>query len=328
MESKSDPELVKECKDFLAIQKQFEGFSPREELKRLRLFGDSSCNMTLEKAMTKASKQTTAFIQNNLTEDRKKELQHQYKMLAEIESDLRLRGMSSIRHHWQDVFLDETTKCNGSEGVPCLQCRNCKRKFAQLSLVLVAASGTSDVTILPRWATIFRHPQFKFLSLEEWSCVPLLDLAILFSPCSKQGKCACIAICFLKYWASKDHLPGSQPDISIAEIKCLYYMGKKTACLILLGLTGRNFGIAVDRHLKDAFRSMGWVLKSCRDEEQISLMIEAVLDQSLWGDCNNVVAGLRQLWDQNKDLMLQVAESKSPKHVAILKKCCLDVDYL
>ena len=43
-------------------------------------------------------------------------------------------------------------------------------------------------------------------------------------------------------------------------------------------------------------------------------MIEAGLDQALWGDCNNVVAGLRQLWIQNKDLMLQVAESKSPQH--------------
>ena len=95
----------------------------------------------------------------------------------------------------------------------------------------------------------------------------------------------------MKYWVAKDHLPGSEPDISIAEIKCHYYMGTKTAWLILLGLTGRNFGISVDRHLKDAFRSMGWVLESCSDEEQISLMIEAWLDRALWGECNNVVDG-------------------------------------
>ena len=120
----------------------------------------------------------------------------------------------------------------------------------------------------------------------------------------------CIAKSFLKYWAAKDHLPVSDDlDRSIAEIKHHYYMGKKTACLILVGLTGRNFGIAVDRHLKDAFKSMGWVLESCNDEEQISLMIEAWLDQALWGECNNVVAGLRQLWIQHKDLMLQLAAS-------------------
>ena len=51
-EELAQPELVKECKRLLAFQKKIEGFSPREEIKRFRLFGHSSCNMTLEKAMT------------------------------------------------------------------------------------------------------------------------------------------------------------------------------------------------------------------------------------------------------------------------------------
>ena len=75
-------------------------------------------------------------------------------------------GINSIRGCWEDIFLDETTKCVGADadGNPCLKCRKCERKFAQLTLVLVAASGCSDVTILPHWGTIFKHPQFKFLS--------------------------------------------------------------------------------------------------------------------------------------------------------------------
>ena len=103
-------------------------------------------------------------------------------------------------------------------------------------------------------------------------------------------------------------------------------MGKKTACLILVGLTRQNFGVAMDRHLRNAFKSMGWVLESCNDEEQISLMIEAWLDRAFWGECNNVVAGLRQLWIQHKDQMLQLAASRSQQHVEILKLCCLNVD--
>ena len=83
----------------------------------------------------------------------------------------------------------------------------------------------------------------------------------------------------------------------------------------------------MDRHLKDAFLKMGWVSTSC-SEEQMSLIIEAWLDKALWGKCNNVVAGLRQLWTQHRELMLEVAAARSPAHVEILEKCCHNADYV
>ena len=85
---------------------------------------------------------------------------------------------------------------------------------------------------------------------------------------------------------------------------------------------------SVDRHLKDAFKKMGWVSSSPSSEDQMSLIVEAWLDKALWGMCNNVVAGLRQLWTEHKELMRQVAAARSPDHVKILEKCCHNCNYM
>ena len=88
--------ISNECKQMLAYQRSIDGFSPKENLKRFKHFGHSSCNLTLEQAMPRPKGTTKEFIHNHLTEARKRVLESQYSMLSEIDSDLKSQGITSV----------------------------------------------------------------------------------------------------------------------------------------------------------------------------------------------------------------------------------------
>ena len=58
---------------------------------------------------------------------------------------------------------------------PCLKCNCCKRRFAQVSIIIVNAQGMLDKRILTYLGAVFRHPRYEHFSLEEWSQVSLDD---------------------------------------------------------------------------------------------------------------------------------------------------------
>ena len=107
----SDGKMKKECQSLLNLQKGLAGFTQTDEAKRQRLHGHQACNLTHEEASVKPTKATLRFIEQELTGDKKRDLNSQYAMLADVASDLKSMGMDSIRACWEDVFLDETTKC-------------------------------------------------------------------------------------------------------------------------------------------------------------------------------------------------------------------------
>ena len=79
--------------------------------------------------------------------------------------------------------------------------------------------------------------------------------------------------------------------------------GGTTTTVVRRSMT-KHLGIACDTHLREAFVSLGWVHPGEAEvikamEKNLSDQVELWLQQMYWGDVNNVLAGLRQLWVQS-----------------------------
>jgi endonuclease III len=245
----------------------------------------------------------------------------EYHLLKQIAEDAASKfDLIPLRNNWEDVF---TTRCPQKE--PCACCRNCNIRIAQGAIVVFAAQGVADENILPHLGAVFRHPRYQHFGVEEWAALPIAELASLLNHCSMQGQNALYIHDFLAE-VGKNGVPRTLED-------CLCFLGilKKTACLFLTAVFGKQFGIPVDRHLAQAFINCGWVHPNCKPQTSyctmMSDMVELWLPMEETGAVNNVVAGLRQLY-QNSRFRLALVEAAAkcgPNHLALLKKTTQDL---
>jgi endonuclease III len=249
-------------------------------------------------------------------EKRKKFLQ-QYCKLEEIHQTLiQVHDIHPPRSRWKDIF---TVRC--SQARACFKCRQCRMRFSQAAIALVAAQGTKDSVCLPYLGAVFRHRRYRNFSVEEWSLISPDELTMVFHRTSMQGQNANTVHFFLQEFAHKDFLPETIDDLS-----CFLGFGKKTACLLLdaMGVVDEP-GIPVDRHLATGFRSLGWADVNESDETAISTMVECWLPRHKWGECNIVCAGLRQVWlqhSQYKNTLISVAQNLGAEHYQLLRLLC------
>jgi hypothetical protein len=227
----------------------------------------------------------------------------------------------ALRLFWEDVF---TTKCPASEStkVPCAQCRSCDIRCAQTIIVVFAAQGVADENILPHLGGMFRLPRYRNFGCKEWSMVGTEEVAQLLTPCSCHG----LKACYLRTWFQYVVDAGAAP-LSVEQCLCMYGMQKKSACLFLSAFLGIPVGVPVDRHLKVAFLNLEWVHPECSDPTIMSEMIELWLPMGETANMNNVLAGLRQLYQkkQHRQILLDAAERKGPLHQELLTKLTKDI---
>lgn len=240
----------------------------------------------------------------------------QYQKLEDIHSRLtRILNLYPPRACWEDVF---TAKCK--ETPCCWKCRDCRRRFSQATIVVVAAQGTRDSLCLPHFGAVFRHPRYRKFSIEEWSSISFEEMTMVYSKASKQSISAMYVHLFLGDLAQRTDLPKEVHQIT-------HYKGfqKKSACLLLSAMDPELVvGIPVDRHLATGFKVLGWADPLEPDATNISKMVELWLPQEKWAQCNVVCAGLRQVWQSQfyRARMVAAAEALGQEHLDLLTKSC------
>jgi endonuclease III len=245
----------------------------------------------------------------------------EYMLLKDVYWAAANGGLVSLRSCWEDVF---TTHCSSHPG-PCGTCRNCSIRIAQATIVVYAAQGVADENILPHLGSVYRHPKYQHFGVEEWAALPVEEIASVLRHCSMQGQNALYIHDFLKE-VSNNGVPRTVDD-------CLSFYGmlKKTACLFLSVVFEEQFGIPVDRHLSTAFINLAWVPHDCRAVKMhstlMSQMVEFWLPKEETGEINNVIAGLRQLYNnaRYRNELVQVAARCGPKAALLLQKLTVDL---
>jgi endonuclease III len=117
---------------------------------------------------------------------------------------------------------------------------------------------------------------------------------------------------------------------TLDDCLCFYGMLKKSACLFLGVVFNHSYGIPVDRHLVAAFVNCSWVHPSCNnttDPTLLSDMVECWLPKHETGHINNVVAGVRQLFQNSRfrEQIKKIARQCGPKHLVMLEKVTKDL---
>jgi endonuclease III len=150
----------------------------------------------------------------------------------------------------------------------------------------------------------------------HWVNLSIEDLAYLFRRTSHWAQSTYIAHFYLKTLSKVKHLPRSLP-----ELIRVFGIHKKSAVLILQNVYSTSFGIPVDRHLASAFGNLGWVSNtaSTHNELQISLMVECWIPSSEWALANDVIAGIRQLWQSS---------ATKPQFLTFLEERCSEQERL
>ena len=246
----------------------------------------------------------------------------QYTKLVEVHNRLIVdHNLYPPRVCWEDVF---TAKCQEPDP-PCWECRQCRIRFSQATIVVVAAQGTRDSQCLPHFGAVFRHPRYRDFSIEEWSQISVEELTMLYSPTSKQGLSAMTVHFFLNSFAhGEEFLPRNVEDLT-----CYKGFRKKSACLLLSAMDpSLEVGIPVDRHLATCFGTLGWADPAATDAEILSQMVELWLPKDKWAECNIVCAGLRQVWQKksHRPTLQACALALGEDHLSLLLRCCCSVE--
>ncbi len=183
--------------------------------------------------------------------DEKKFLSQYEKLVSVYAGLVSEHNLWPPRACWMDIF---TYKCNDEPS--CWKCRDCRARFSQVALVVIAAQGNRDSLCLPHFGAVFRHQRYKHsFSIEEWAEIAVEELTMVYSQVSKQSISAMYAHLFLSDLAVRNTLPRTIP-----EITCYSGFLKKSACLLLDAMDCTPPpGIPVDRHLATGFRALGWV---------------------------------------------------------------------
>jgi endonuclease III len=253
--------------------------------------------------------------------DLKVQFLKEYHMLREIAKTAAHQNLCALRVCWEDVF---TTRCKCA-GKPCGACRDCDIRIAQAAIVVYAAQGVADENILPSLGAIFRSPCYRHFGAAEWSRVKPAELTTLLRHCSMQAQNALYIRDFLAEVA-QNGVPRTLEDVL-----CFYGILKKSACLFLGVVFQEQYGIPVDRHLQAAFVNCGWVHPACKkgtDETLLSQMVELWLPMEDTGMINNVVAGLRQLYQklEYRAKIMEVARQCGPAHQIMMRRIIADID--
>lgn len=254
----------------------------------------------------------------SLSAKKKAKFLSQFHLLEWINYEMNKQfDLYSPRQCWEEAF---TVQCTVKP--PCLRCRRCRMRFAQATFVVIAAQGTKDASIVPHFGAVFRHPRYQHFSIEEYASLSLEELTILFSKTSKQAQSAITILHFLRDFVHRD-VPRNIPSLM-----CYHGFQKKSICLLLGAVGLPDLGIPVDRHLFSAFKNLKWVSAGAKNESIASEMVEMWLPQCMWGRCNVVVAGLRQIWGNRlyKDKLMAVAARLGPGYSKVLETLCQDLN--
>jgi endonuclease III len=194
--------------------------------------------------------------------------------------------------------------------------------MAQAALVVFSAQGVADENILPHLGAVFRHPRYRHMGVQEWEMVDKKELATILRHCSSQGLKACYINGFLSLILSFGC------PRTVEACLAVYGMQKKSACLFLSSVFGCPVGIPVDRHLAQGFRNLGWVSPDCSDPTLMSMQVELWLPMEETAEINNVIAGLRQLYQKReyKDSIAAVAKQCGTRHLDLFNKCTQDLN--
>jgi hypothetical protein len=229
----------------------------------------------------------------------------------------------ALRLYWEDVFTTQcaATSTTGGVRTPCGMCKACDIRCAQAILVVFAAQGVADANILAHLGATFRLPRYMHFGCLEWAMVGPHEIASVLTPCSCHG----LKGNFLADWfgyVGQNGIPQT-----VEQCLCLYGMRKKSACLFLSAFLGKPVGVPVDRHLQAAFKNLKWVHPECTNATAMSHMIELWLPMEDTADINNVVAGLRQMFQkrQHRPVLLNVAAACGRKQIALLKTLTQDI---
>jgi hypothetical protein len=242
----------------------------------------------------------------------------EYHLLKEIHATSLMppHDLVPLRHGWEDVF---TSHCNSAP--PCGDCRLCNIRIAQSAIVVFAAQGVSDENILPHLGAVFRSVRYQYFGVLEWYTVGTHEIATVLRHCSSQGLKSCYIHAFLKYVLDVG-CPRTVP-----ECIPIYGMQKKSACLFLHSVFDAPVGIPVDRHLSAAFLNLKWVDQNCTDPTVMSHQVELWLPMQETAEMNNVLAGLRQLYQKReyRATIVDVARQCGQKHLRLLETLTQDI---
>jgi endonuclease III len=212
-------------------------------------------------------------------------------VLQELEGRCKTRrGIVSIRSNWLEAFTARCKMVQLGQYSGCGRCGGCFNRFCQATMLVKSASGVSDLLVVMHWGAIFRSRRFKEWTIKEWAALEPWEYAIVANACSCSTMNALYVLPMLKLIASKSTLPKS-----VEEIVIFYGFGVKSAALILNAVYGKNFAVAVDRHLSRIFQGLGWCNEYTKDETRIAAKIMSWLDRRYWGRVNDLFAGLSQL---------------------------------
>jgi len=295
-------------------------FSPYALADRQRLFGHPALRMEM---IERASEPvyTPAYYEwrEKLTADENltKLFKYQYKLIAELAEACDDNHLIPLRGSWEEVF---SHRCHNI-GEVCGTCRNCDLRFAQAAIVVFAAQGVADSNILCYLGTVFRHARYQNWGVAEWALVNVYELATLLKPCSTQG----LKSLYLKHFFQ--YLSQHQVPRTVQHFCCFYGIQKKSTCLLLSTTKEGPVGIPVDRHLKAAFRNLGWVPPEVNDPTLMSEMVEIWLPMDHNADVNNHIAGIRQLYQKSttRAFLCKTAFNLGKEHYEILKYLVKDI---
>ena len=252
--------------------------------------------------------------------DHRQTFRYQYNLIKELYNAALNRSLNPLRADWLQVIA---ARCDIKDcwAYNPHKCRECSKKMAQAAIVVFCAQGVADANILPYLGAVFRHVRYANWTIAEWARISVYELATILQPCSAQAKKALYLVNFFKY------VHEEKPLQTVKGFSCIYGLGKKSACLLLLATTGHPVGIPVDRHLQSAFINLRWVPQDETDCTVMSRMVECWLPKKHWSEINDEIAGIRQLYrdiDTRKTL-LQVAKSLTFEHQEILNILVADM---
>jgi endonuclease III len=245
----------------------------------------------------------------------------EYNLLKEIHNKALSpeHNLVPLRYGWEDIF---TARCNRRP--PCGSCRPCNIRIAQSAIVVFAAQGVADENILPHLGAVFRSARYQYFGVQQWYKAGTKEIATVLRHCSSQGLKACYIHQFLKLILDT---PEGCPK-TVESCACVYGMQKKSACLFLHSVFDAPVGIPVDRHLSAAFLNLNWVAPNCVDPTVMSHQVELWLPMNETAEINNVVAGLRQLYQKReyRAVIVELARQCGPEHISLLKKLTKDIN--
>jgi endonuclease III len=295
-------------------------FSPYALADRQRLYGHPALRMEMIERVS-APLYTPAYFEwrDKLSADENltKLFKYQYKLITELEQACDDDHLVPLRGSWEEVF---SHRCHNI-GEVCGTCRNCDKRFAQAAIVVFAAQGVADSNILCYLGTVFRHWRYQNWGVAEWALVNVYELATILKPCSAQG----LKSLYLKHFFQ--YLSQHQVPRTVPHFCCFYGIQKKSACLLISTTKEEPVGIPVDRHLKAAFRNLGWVPPEVNDPTLMSEMVEIWLPADQTADVNNKIAGIRQLYQKSttRASLCKTAFNLGEEHYEILKYLVKDI---